>query len=342
MDGQKGYEAIQGMWVCELEEMMAVFSSKGSSQKEDKVKAFISTTDDYYRAPYTKRAAHNKRSCIFLGTTNRDTFLCDKTGARRWFPIRVKSEAKDLYDSEKEFSFAIELAWAEMKAAFDNGEEFARPVPAQVMMDEICKEQETAEVEDYRVGLIEQYLVGKDMGIFPVAGLNARQRLLTLPLNSAAVSDVCHQPRVSFDPPGCGSGMRVPALPEPCCHHGAQGGRLPFSLSGFPAVPPQRLSMFLQNSIDKSFSHRRSCRAVAGKHHSFFGREKTRKEAALSACSHPFRVFQNSRLFNSHGLFGSKKLCVAQMGIAVPMSTFSIPKKLSSQLSKSHRRENRL
>lgn len=51
------------------------------------------------------------------------------------------------------------------------------------------------------------------MGIFPVAGPNARQRLLTQPLNSAAVGDVRHQPRVSFDPPGCGSGMRVPALP---------------------------------------------------------------------------------------------------------------------------------
>ena len=88
------------------------------------------------------------------------------------------------------------------------------------------------------------------MGIFPVVGLNARQQLLTLPLNSAAVSDVCHQPRVSFDPPGCGSGMRVPALPEPCCHHGAQGGRLPSSLGGFPAVPLQRLSMLL-HKIDR-------------------------------------------------------------------------------------------
>ena len=172
-----------------------------------------------------------------------------------------------------------------------------------------------------------------------------RRRLLTQPLNSAAVSDVCHQPRVSFDPPGCGSGMRVPALPEPCCHHGAQGGRLPYSLGGFPAVPLQRLSMLLHNLIDKSFSHRHFCRAVAGKHHSCFGREKTRKEAALDACSHPFRVFQNSRLFNSHGLFGLKKLCVEQMGIVVPMSTFSIPKKLTklgSQLSKSHRRETHL
>ena len=180
------------------------------------------------------------------------------------------------------------------------------------------------------------------MGKDPVAGPNARQQLLTQPLNSAAVGDVCHQPRVSFNPPGCGLGMRVPALPEPCCHHGAQGGRLPYSLGGFPAVPLQRLSMLLHNLIDKSFSHRHSCRAVAGKHHSCFGREKTRKEAALDACSRTFRVFQNSRLFNSHGSFGSKKLCVAQKSIVVPLSTFSIPKKLGSQLSKSHRWENHL
>ena len=37
----------------------------------------------------------------------------------------------------------------------------------------------------------------------------------------------------------------VPALPEPCCHHGVQVGRLPYSLGGFPAVPLQRLSMLL-------------------------------------------------------------------------------------------------
>ena len=142
--------------------------------------------------------------------------------------------------------------------------------------------------------------------------------------------------------PAADRGCAVPALPEPCCHHGAQGGRLPYSLGGLPAVPLRRLSMFLQNSIDKLPSHRHSCRAVAGKHHSDFRRKKTRKEAALDAYSRTFRVFQNPRLFNSHRLFGSKKLCVAQMGIAIPMSTFSIPKKLGSQLSKSHRRETRL
>ena len=99
---------------------------------------------------------------------------------------------------------------------------------------------------------------------------------------------------------------------------------LPYRLDGSPC--------FFINLIEKSLSHRHSCRAVAGKHHSCFGREKTRKEAALDACSRTFRVFQNSRLFNSHRLFGSKKLCVVQMGIAVPMSTFSIPKNSAHNL----------
>ena len=124
----------------------------------------------------------------------------------------------------------------------------------------------------------------------------------------------------------------LPAVPQQLDPRG-----LPYRFNGFPC--------FFINLIDKSHSQRHSCRAVAGKHHSCFGREKTRKEAAPSACSHPFRVFQNSRLFNSRRLFGLKKLCVAQKGIAVHLSTFSIPKKLTklgSQLSKSHRRENHL
>lgn len=141
-----------------------------------------------------------------------------------------------------------------------------------------------------------------------------------------------HRLRVSFDPPGCGSRMRVPALPEPCCHYGAQVGRLPCSLGGFPAVPLQRLLMLLHKFDRQVTFSRHSCRAMAGNHHSCFRREKTRKEATLDARSHPFRVFQNSRLFNSHGLFGLKKLCVEQMGIVVPLSTFSIPKNSAHSL----------
>ena len=145
--------------------------------------------------------------------------------------------------------------------------------------------------------------------------------------------------------PAADRGYAVPALPEPCCHHGAQAGRLPLSLTVFLPYRFNGFPCFFINLIDKSLSYRHSCRAMAGKHHGDFRRKKTRKEAALSACSQTFRVFQNSRLLNSNRLFGLKKLCVAQKGIAVHLSTFSIPKKLTklgSQLSKSHRRETRL
>ena len=176
----------------------------------------------------------------------------------------------------------------------------------------------------------------------PCHRTKARSRLLTPPLNSAAVSDVCHQPRVSFDPPGCGSGMRVPALPEPCCHHGAQVGRLPYSLGGFPAVPPQRLFMFLhkfnrQVTFSPAFLPGRGWQTPQR----FQTRKDTERGCAFCvqssfSCLSKFSVIQFSQVIRL------KKLCVAQMGIAIPLSTFSIPKNLGSQLSKSHRWENHL
>ena len=71
------------------------------------------------------------------------------------------------------------------------------------------------------------------MGMIPVAGSNARRQLLTPPLNSAAAGDVCHRRVCRLIRPAADRGYAVPALPEPCCHHGAQGGRLPRSLTVF-------------------------------------------------------------------------------------------------------------
>ena len=45
--------------------------------------------------------------------------------------------------------------------------------------------------------------------------------------------------------PAADRGSAVPALPGPCCHHGAQVGSLPNSLDGFPAVSPNGFSFVL-------------------------------------------------------------------------------------------------
>lgn len=162
IEGQKGAEGIQGVWVCEIEELLAVLANdKAGSTSEEKAKAFISKQDEYYRQPYTKRPVHHPRQCIFIGTTNRDTFLTDKTGARRWFPVRVNSVAKDLYDHEAECKNAILQAWAEMKVAYDNKEAIASPVPSYILSEEIKAQQTDAACEDWRVGIIEAYLKDK-------------------------------------------------------------------------------------------------------------------------------------------------------------------------------------
>ena len=169
-----------------------------------------------------------------------------------------------------------------------------------------------------------------------------RRRLLTQPLNSAAVSDVCHQPRVSFDPPGCGLGMRVPALPEPCCHHGAQGGRLPFSLGGFPAVPLQRLSMLL-HKFDRQVTFSPAFLPGCG---------WQTPRAVLDAKRHGkrLRLMRAVILFVSFiilgysilaGIWLKETLCGTN-GYSSPLVHFQHTEKPGSQLRKSHRRKNHL
>ena len=87
--------------------------------------------------------------------------MTDKTGNRRWYPVTVKSDARFLYDNEAECKAYISQCWAEMKTAFDNGEEFAKPVENVSLLSTIKSKQIEAETDDWREGVIEAYLDGK-------------------------------------------------------------------------------------------------------------------------------------------------------------------------------------
>ncbi|WP_173444553.1 virulence-associated E family protein [Selenomonas ruminantium] len=163
INGQKGLEAISGKWICELEELLATLANDYSGTKsEENAKAFLSTSSDFYRKPYDRRPTDSPRHCIFIGTTNRETFLTDKTGNRRWYPVRVDVDGRWLYEHEEECKADILQAWAEMKHAFDNGLPLAKPVADVALLSTIKEEQAAAEQDDWRVGLVEQYLDGKE------------------------------------------------------------------------------------------------------------------------------------------------------------------------------------
>lgn len=83
--GEKdSYQQLQGRWLYEFPELDAF-----SKADVTKIKAFIASVADYFRASFDKRARDYPRQLVFGGTTNEDHYLTDATGNRRFWPVRV-------------------------------------------------------------------------------------------------------------------------------------------------------------------------------------------------------------------------------------------------------------
>lgn len=79
------YVLLQGNWVVEIGEMQSFTKAEVTL-----VKQAISRRDDKFRAPYDRYGTAHPRQCIFVGTTNADTYLSDPTGARRFLPVMCR------------------------------------------------------------------------------------------------------------------------------------------------------------------------------------------------------------------------------------------------------------
>lgn len=156
IEGQKGIEAIEGGWICEMSELLALTRTK----EVEAVKSYITKLVDTYRRPFDKRVTDHKRQCIFIGTTNKEQFLTDKTGNRRYYPVKVNQSGYELFDSEQEIKADILQCWAEAKAKYDKGE--MKPYADRKLQKEIQLAQRRAVEEDYRDELIKDYLSRKE------------------------------------------------------------------------------------------------------------------------------------------------------------------------------------
>lgn len=156
IDSKDDKEVWQGKWICELAELMAVTKAK----EVENVKSFITTQTDRYRMSYDKRTEDYPRQCVFIGTTNKEQFLTDKTGNRRWYPLKVHSSGYDLFDRKEEIQRDIVQCWAEAKALYDEGK--LEPYANREILSEIRAKQAQAVEDDYRTGMIEAYLKNRD------------------------------------------------------------------------------------------------------------------------------------------------------------------------------------
>lgn len=84
LDAKAQMEGVEGIWIYEICEL------EGMTRAEvNKVKAFASRQDDRARPAYGRFRENRPRRCIFVGTTNEDQYLRDRTGNRRFLPIRT-------------------------------------------------------------------------------------------------------------------------------------------------------------------------------------------------------------------------------------------------------------
>ena len=148
--GKEAYEQLQEAWIVEMAELSAV-----KKAETEAVKHFISKREDVYRVAYGRRVEKFKRQCVFFGTTNEETFLKDRNGNRRFWPIKVgdekikKSVFKDLTKIE------IDNIWAEAVSYYKNGEKL-------ILSNEISKVALSKQIEHLednpKEGMIREYL----------------------------------------------------------------------------------------------------------------------------------------------------------------------------------------
>lgn len=149
MDDKSGAEKLQGFWVVEIGELAGM-----KKADIEKVKAFLSTSDDKYRPSYGKVVESHPRQCIIIATVNGERgYLRDITGNRRFWIIKVhQKKQKKTWDFTEEFR---QQFWAEAKEIWKSGEKLY--LEGDIL--EAAEEAQKGAMEaDERVGMIEEYL----------------------------------------------------------------------------------------------------------------------------------------------------------------------------------------
>lgn len=149
VQGNQSFEQLQGAWLIEIAELSAL-----KKAEIEMIKHYLSKQEDIFRPAYMRASETFKRQCVFFATTNKDIFLTDPTGNRRFIPVDIYPEkaVKNIHEIK---DTEIDNFWAEAAALFAEGETlFLSNLAAEIA----SREQTDHTVFDEKQGIIEEYL----------------------------------------------------------------------------------------------------------------------------------------------------------------------------------------
>lgn len=125
--GEKdSYQSLRRKWIYEFGELDSI---KG--REVTKVKNFVSARSDNFRPSYGVRNRDFPRQVVFAGTTNEENYLPDRTGNRRYLPVRVQRRVD--VDAIRRDRGQL---WAEARVRYEQGEPWHMDTPELVRLCE--------------------------------------------------------------------------------------------------------------------------------------------------------------------------------------------------------------